>query len=81
MAPPVSWYSPDPHGTPVRTTVLVLPGVDDPATGTVYTGDTFGLVYPALQRSGRFVLASTSPTDFDPVEARRSVDRVLAVRL
>ena len=53
--------------------------VDDPATGTVYTGDTFGLVYPALQRSGRFVLASTSPTDFDPVEARRSIDRVLAL--
>jgi glyoxylase-like metal-dependent hydrolase (beta-lactamase superfamily II) len=53
--------------------------VDDPAIGTVYTGDTFGLVYPALQRAGRFALATTSPTDFDPDEARRSIDKVLAL--
>src|SRR4051812_12512714 len=32
--------------------------VDDPALRTVYTGDTFGLVYPALQRGVRFALAS-----------------------
>ena len=51
--------------------------VDDPATRTVFTGDTFGLVYPLLQRAGRFALPSTSPTDFDPVEARRSIQRVL----
>jgi glyoxylase-like metal-dependent hydrolase (beta-lactamase superfamily II) len=53
--------------------------VDDPALATVYTGDTFGLAYPALQRRGRFVLASTSPTDFDADEAQRSVDRVLSL--
>jgi glyoxylase-like metal-dependent hydrolase (beta-lactamase superfamily II) len=54
--------------------------VDDPAIGTVFTGDTFGLVYPALQRSGiRFALASTSPTDFDPQEARKSIDKVLSL--
>jgi glyoxylase-like metal-dependent hydrolase (beta-lactamase superfamily II) len=50
--------------------------VDDPTLRTVYTGDTFGLVYPALQRGVRFALATTSPTDFDPVEARRSVDLI-----
>ena len=53
--------------------------VDDPSLHTVYTGDTFGLVYPALQRGVRFALATTSPTDFDPAEARRSIDRVLAL--
>lgn len=52
--------------------------VDDPTIGTVYTGDAFGIAYPALQRGARFAFASTSPTDFDPVEARRSVDAILA---
>jgi glyoxylase-like metal-dependent hydrolase (beta-lactamase superfamily II) len=53
--------------------------IADPATDAVYTGDTFGLVYPALQRAGRLALASTSPTDFDAAEARRSLDRVLSL--
>jgi glyoxylase-like metal-dependent hydrolase (beta-lactamase superfamily II) len=52
--------------------------VDDPATETVFTGDTFGLVYPALQSHGRFALPSTSPTGFDAVEANKSLDKVLA---
>lgn len=53
--------------------------VNDPALETVYTGDTFGLVYPALQRAGRFAIATTSPTDFDPIEARKSIDKVLSL--
>jgi glyoxylase-like metal-dependent hydrolase (beta-lactamase superfamily II) len=53
--------------------------VDDPAMDAVFTGDTFGLVYPALQRSGRFAIPSTSPTDFDAPEARRSLDLVLGL--
>lgn len=53
--------------------------VDDPATDTVYTGDTFGLVYPALQAHGRFALPSTSPTGFEAVEARKSLDKVLSL--
>lgn len=53
--------------------------VHDPATATVYTGDTFGLVYPDLQRSGRFAIATTSPTDFDPDEAHKSIDKVLSL--
>ncbi|MEO6417795.1 MAG: MBL fold metallo-hydrolase, partial [Polyangiaceae bacterium] len=53
--------------------------VDDPALETVYTGDTFGLVYPALQAHGRFAFPSTSPTNFDPAEARKSLDRVLGL--
>ncbi len=53
--------------------------VDDPALATVYTGDTFGLVYPALQRGIRFALATTSPTGFHAGEARKSVDRILGL--
>jgi len=53
--------------------------VHDPERRTVYTGDTFGLAYPRLQRAGRFAFASTSPTDFDADEARKSVDLVLAL--
>jgi glyoxylase-like metal-dependent hydrolase (beta-lactamase superfamily II) len=53
--------------------------VDDPAIETVFTGDTFGLVYPALQKHGRFAIPSTSPTQFDAAEARRSIDKVLSL--
>jgi glyoxylase-like metal-dependent hydrolase (beta-lactamase superfamily II) len=53
--------------------------VDDPALSTVYTGDTFGLVYPALQRGARFALLTTSPTGFHAAEARKSIDRILAL--
>ncbi len=53
--------------------------VDDPALDTVYTGDTFGLVYPALQTRGRFALPSTSPTGFHAAEANKSLDRILAL--
>ncbi len=53
--------------------------VHDPRTGTVYTGDTFGLVYPSLQRGKTFAFASTSPTDFDAEAAYTSLDRVLAL--
>jgi glyoxylase-like metal-dependent hydrolase (beta-lactamase superfamily II) len=53
--------------------------IDDPAVDTVYTGDTFGLVYPALQGQGRFALPSTSPTNFDGALAHQSIARVLAL--
>lgn len=53
--------------------------VHDPAMDAVFTGDTFGLVYPDLQKRGRFAIPSTSPTNFDAAEARKSIDRVLAL--
>jgi glyoxylase-like metal-dependent hydrolase (beta-lactamase superfamily II) len=53
--------------------------IDDPATSSVYTGDSFGLVYPALQRGARFAIASTSPTDFDAAEARKSIDTIVGL--
>jgi glyoxylase-like metal-dependent hydrolase (beta-lactamase superfamily II) len=53
--------------------------VDDPELETVYTGDAFGLAYPALQHAGRFAIASTSPIDFDPPEARRALDLIVGL--
>jgi glyoxylase-like metal-dependent hydrolase (beta-lactamase superfamily II) len=53
--------------------------IDDPELSTVYTGDTFGLVYPALQRGVRFALATTSPTGFHAAEAHNSIDRIVAL--
>jgi glyoxylase-like metal-dependent hydrolase (beta-lactamase superfamily II) len=53
--------------------------VHDPALSAVFTGDTLGLVYPRLQRAGLFTLASTSPTDFEPDEARKSIARIVAL--
>jgi glyoxylase-like metal-dependent hydrolase (beta-lactamase superfamily II) len=53
--------------------------IDDPTLDTVYTGDTFGLVYPALQHAGRFAMPSTSPTNFDAPLARQSLDKVLSL--
>lgn len=42
----------------------------------VFTGDSFGLRYPQLQRAGLFIFPSTSPTDFDAEEARKSIERI-----
>ena len=53
--------------------------IHDPGVESVYTGDTFGIAYPRVQRAGRFAFASTSPTDFDPAAARESIDRILAL--
>jgi glyoxylase-like metal-dependent hydrolase (beta-lactamase superfamily II) len=50
--------------------------VHDPARASVFTGDTFGLSYPRLQRGKPFVFPSTSPTDFDAAAAHASIDIV-----
>ncbi len=42
----------------------------------IFTGDAFGLAYPDLQSHGLFIFPSTSPTDFDPLEARKSIERI-----
>lgn len=47
------------------------------AGDAVFAGDAFGLRYPALQDSGLFVFPSTSPTDFDGPEARKSIQRIV----
>jgi glyoxylase-like metal-dependent hydrolase (beta-lactamase superfamily II) len=49
----------------------------DSKTNGVFTGDSFGLAYPILQENGLFIIPTTSPTDFDPVEAKISIDKIL----
>ncbi len=49
---------------------------DETASG-VFTGDSFGILYPALQRKGVFAFPSTSPTDFDGPAAIASLDRIV----
>jgi glyoxylase-like metal-dependent hydrolase (beta-lactamase superfamily II) len=50
--------------------------VVDPTSDAVFTGDSFGLAYPDLQRAGLFIFPSTSPTDFDPQAAVESAERI-----
>lgn len=54
--------------------------VHDSEENVTFTGDTFGLVYPALQRARRFAYPSTSPTDFDGEAAIASVKRVMDLK-
>jgi len=54
--------------------------VHDTATGEVFAGDSFGLAYPSLQSRGQLSIPSTSPTDFDAAEARKSVRAIMALR-
>ncbi len=52
--------------------------VDEGIDG-VFTGDTFGISYRELRGPGRpFVMATTTPVDFDPHAAHQSIDRIVA---
>ncbi|RFF26715.1 MULTISPECIES: MBL fold metallo-hydrolase [unclassified Wenzhouxiangella] len=51
--------------------------IADSASGAIFAGDAFGLVYPALQGEGTFAFPSTSPTDFEPELARESIRRLV----
>jgi glyoxylase-like metal-dependent hydrolase (beta-lactamase superfamily II) len=48
----------------------------EPVTGTVFTGDAFGVAYPASSHDRIIVIPSTSPTDFDGEAALNSVDLI-----
>ena len=49
----------------------------DPVLDGIFTGDSFGLAYPALQRRGLFIFPSSSPTDFDPQAAKESLETIV----
>jgi glyoxylase-like metal-dependent hydrolase (beta-lactamase superfamily II) len=49
----------------------------DPVLKGIFTGDSFGLAYPALQRNGLFIFPSSSPTDFDPEAAMETLETVM----
>lgn len=49
----------------------------DSLTNGVFTGDSFGIAYPYLQKgSSPFLFPSTTPTDFDPIEAKVSLQKI-----
>lgn len=53
--------------------------VVDRKTGGIFTGDMFGISYREFDVDGRqFIFPTTSPSQFDPVEMRASVERLLA---
>ena len=50
----------------------------DPQSSGVFTGDSFGVSYRELDTEhGEFIFPTTTPVHFDPVEAHKSVDRIL----
>jgi glyoxylase-like metal-dependent hydrolase (beta-lactamase superfamily II) len=52
--------------------------IHDSGANAVFTGDSFGLAFPVIQGGVKpFLIASSAPTDFDPAEARKSVERIL----
>lgn len=54
--------------------------VYDEQERSVFTGDTFGIAYPDLSEKELFLYPSSTPTDFDPVEAKKSVRRILDLK-
>ena len=54
--------------------------IRDTLTGNLFTGDTFGIAYREFDVDGRaFLIPSSTPTQFDPEQLLRSVERILAL--
>ena len=55
--------------------------VVDQAHASIFSGDTFGISYRALDTArGAFITPSTVPTQFDPQQHLASIDRMLTYR-
>lgn len=55
--------------------------IHDPQHACVFSGDTFGLSYRALDSDrGAFIFPSTTPVHFDPEAAHASIDRLMALK-
>ena len=53
--------------------------LDDPTSRGVFTGDSFGVSYRKLDTAkGEFIYPTTTPIHFDPAEAHKSIDRIMA---
>jgi glyoxylase-like metal-dependent hydrolase (beta-lactamase superfamily II) len=73
---------------PAKLLVLHTPGhalhhhvLYDPEARAVFTGDTFGLSYRALDtEQGACILPTTTPTQFDPEQLVASIRRIVALR-
>ncbi|ASK35942.1 MBL fold metallo-hydrolase [Alcanivorax sp. N3-2A] len=52
--------------------------VHDPASAGIFTGDTFGISYPALTTEhGPFIFPTTTPVQFDPPALKASINTLL----
>lgn len=55
--------------------------IADAKSGGIFTGDMFGLSYRELDVAGRqFLFPTTTPTQFDPLEMRDSINRLVSLR-
>jgi glyoxylase-like metal-dependent hydrolase (beta-lactamase superfamily II) len=55
--------------------------IHDRDAEAVFTGDTFGLSYRALDTArGAFIFPTTTPVQFDPSALHASIDRLMALR-
>jgi glyoxylase-like metal-dependent hydrolase (beta-lactamase superfamily II) len=53
--------------------------LNDPQSKGVFTGDSFGVSYRELDTAkGEIVFPTTTPVQFDPQEAHKAVDRIMA---
>ena len=53
--------------------------LNDPTSRGVFTGDAFGISYRETDtENGAIVFPTTTPIDFDPEEAHKSIDRIMA---
>lgn len=53
--------------------------LNDPHSKGVFTGDNFGISYRELDTAnGEFIFPTSTPASFDPAEAHKSVDRIMA---
>ncbi len=54
--------------------------IHDERSASVFTGDTFGVSYREHDHQGQaLIFPTTSPTQFDPEQMHRSIDRILAL--
>lgn len=55
--------------------------LSDPASKGVFTGDSFGVSYRELDTAaGEFIFPTSTPVQFDPDEAHKSVDRIMSYK-
>jgi glyoxylase-like metal-dependent hydrolase (beta-lactamase superfamily II) len=54
--------------------------IHDEKSQAVFTGDSFGISYRELDTdNGEFIFPTSTPVHFDPEEAHKSVDRIMAI--
>ena len=53
----------------------------DPQSQGVFTGDSFGISYREFDTvAGEFIFPSSTPSHFDPAEAHKAIDRIMALQ-